>query len=293
MAVQGDNAAKIGAELHAIARPHLLPRRAQDVATLPALRTSRRDPAGAHRRRHPQRWAPRCIAWCHRAGRGAALGLRFPARSHRLGRWASSIRPQAPDRAPRPIRDYPPGGWSLWIPLSRRERARCLRRGTRLDVDFRRVGHGRGVLPERRTRPACRGGHWRRSAHGRHGLRGAEQRGRPRSALPRHSQRQRDVDRPERRRDVPLSRSRPHRSALPPRQGRACPHHRALTPGRAPRRAGQALEGLAQGVHLSRHDLGRARIHLHGPNRRTRHARARRCFAASDLRYRDPYSSTS
>src|SRR5215216_6371128 len=47
------------------------------------------------------------------------------------------------------------GGWYLRIPVTRRERARCLRSETRLYFYFLLIVYGLLILSERRTLPSC------------------------------------------------------------------------------------------------------------------------------------------
>ena len=115
----------------------------------------------------------------------------------------------------------------------------------------------------------------RRRDDGRRRVRGDPPGRRPRHAARRHPERQRHVDRAQRRRAVALLQPRAARAgALEGARGRRGEAHEAARRHRRRVRAARpAAEGVDQGVLGSRSVLGGARLGLHGRDRRPRRAR--------------------
>ena len=127
----------------------------------------------------------------------------------------------------------------------------------------------------RRGRPRGRRGRRRRDDR-RGGLRGGPPGRRRGHADRRRAQRQRDVDRAQRRRAVALLQPRPPEpeAVARPRGRRGRPDQAAGRHRRRVRAARPALQGVDQGVLGSRAVVGGARLRLHRRDRRPRRARA-------------------
>ncbi len=159
-------------------------------------RNSRDAGRGVCEKRRTSRPQPRG----RRADARLAPGAREPPRPDRLGRQPPSVRAEDADRALRSHHDDPHRRRTLRLLDALGVRARRLRSGARLDVDFGRARNGAGARSGRRQRNRRRD-HRRRRADGRPSLRSDQQRRSDEDQLHRDPQRQRDVDRPERRRD--------------------------------------------------------------------------------------------
>ncbi|CAA9341195.1 MAG: 1-deoxy-D-xylulose 5-phosphate synthase, partial [uncultured Gemmatimonadaceae bacterium] len=220
---------------------------------------------GAHRRR-PRRGG---------AHGGDPRGVRHAARPARVGRGPPGVPAQGAHRASRADGEPAPGRRDLGVPQAVRERLRRLRRRPRGHLDLGGPRHRRGPGPARRPVQGG-GGDRRRVARLRARVRGAEQRRRL-GARPRGgAQRQRDVDRAQRRRDAQVPHVDPAQPALQPaaRQDRRPGRPRA---GRAlgGRHARAAVGGERQGVPHARGAVRGARVPLLRPHRRPRHGRPR------------------
>ena len=207
--------------------------------------------------------------------RRRAQPARLPARQGRLGRRPSGLPAQGPHRPPRPAPDDPQVPGAGAVLLDRRVRARHHGRRPRLDRDRLRGrpqgGHaarrGRGRQGRRRRR--------RRRHDRRRGLRGGPPGRRPRHPDRRDPQRQRDVDRAQRRRSEPLLQpGETGPRALEGARGRGGEAHAAAGRHRRPVRAPRpAAQGVRQGPVAARPVVGGARLGLHGRHRRPRRAR--------------------
>ena len=207
--------------------------------------------------RRPLRRQPR-----HVRDRGRrALADRLAARQGAVGRRPPGLPAQGPDRPPRRARHDPPVRRPRAVLLARRVRARHHGRRPRLD----RRSATRSASRRRCCASGCEDGKVvavdrRRRDDRRRGLRGRLAGRRPRHADRRDPQRQRDVDRAQRRRAVAVHEPRPARSGpVGGARGRrgeadeAAGRHR-----RRVRAARPALQGVREGVLGARACGGRS-----------------------------------
>ncbi len=207
-----------------------------------------------------------------RASGRAPFGAGVPEGQDPVGRRPPGVSAQDPHRPPRPARDDPqvrrPG------PVLRDPgvRARHHGRRARVDGDRLRGRHQGGDAARSRPRRARRGGRRRRRDDRRSCVRGGPPGGRRGHADRGRAERQRDVDRAERRGAVAVFQPR---AAEPEAVARA----RGLR-GRADEAAGRnrrrvraprpARQGVAEGVLGTQPVVGGARLGLHGGDQRAR-----------------------
>ena len=194
-----------------------------------------------------------------------------------MGRRPPGLPAQGPHRPPRPASDDPPIRGARAVLLDRRERARHHGGRARLDVRrLRRRDQGGHAAPRPARRRQGRRGHRRRGDDGRSRLRGAPPGRRPGDADRRRAQRQRHVDRAQRRGALPLLQPRPPQpEALARSRGCRGPAHRASRRHRrGVRTARPAAEGVHQGVLGTGPLLGGARLGVCRCHRWARRPRA-------------------
>ena len=127
---------------------------------------------------------------------GVALCVQYARGPYRMGRGASGLRSQDPDRPTGTILHQQEAGRYQALPLACRERVRhlCLRSCEQLSIGS--PGYGRCSQARREEGPSCGGRHRRRSHERRTGLRRSEQRLIESQRPADHPQRQQYVDRP-------------------------------------------------------------------------------------------------
>ena len=204
-----------------------------------------------------------------------ALADGLAARQDPVGRRPPGLPAQGPDRSPRRARHDPPLRRPRAVLLDRRVRARHHGRRPRLDVDRLRRRHQGGDAARGHRGRQGRRGHRRRRDDRRRRVRGRLAGRRPRHADRRDPQRQRDVDRAQRRRAVALHEPRPAGpGAVGGARGRRGEAHEAAGRHRRRVRAPRpALQGVREGLLGSRPVVGGARLGLPRRDRRPRRAR--------------------
>ena len=230
----------------------------------PARHPCRGAPRDDHRHRRQDGRPSRLVARRRGADARPPPAPRIAARPDRLGHGPPGLRPQAPDRPPRPLRDPPPDRRHRRLPAALGERARRLRRRPRRDRPLDRPGAGHGPGPPPRPR-ADRRRRRRRGAHERPVARGAQRHRPSEDPAPDRPERQRDVDQPDRRcvLDLPVEAQAQHTVAADedglrqprrkdPGRRRRRPRVEPAAPAlrRQPRRTGTAVRGSRD--HLRR-----------------------------------------
>jgi hypothetical protein len=202
-----------------------------------------------------------------RADRRPPLRLRHPPRPPRLGRQPPVLPAQGPDGPPGPPPHDPAEGGPLGLHEPERVGVRRLRGGPRLDLDLGGPRDGRG--------PRCQGGrlqrgrdHRRRRPDRRRRDGGAEPGRLPEAEAHRHPERQRDVDRPERRGDVGLPPPDRARAVLQQGPRRGGPRPQEAPQGGEARRDGRAPRGRPEEGARPGHPLRGARVQVRRADRR-------------------------
>ena len=211
-----------------------------------------------------------------RRGHPQPAGL--AARQGAVGRRPPGLSPQGPDRPARAAGHHPQVQGPRAVLLGVRVRARHHGRRPRLHLGVLRGRPEGGNAPRhRRGRPGGRGDR-RRCPHRRRRVRGAAQRRRVGPADRDRGERQRDVDRPQRRRPVALLPPHPDEPQAAPRaRGSGGQPHQAPRRHRPPDRApGADREGVAQGLLGAGTLLRGAGHRLHRRDRRPRRLGAAR-----------------
>ena len=236
----------------------------------------RRDPGPRLADGRPPRLEPRR----RRADHRDPLRLRHAAGPLRPRRRPSGLPAQDADRPPRGLRLDRQARRHVEVPAPHRIRIRPFRRRPRRHLDLRRPRHGPRQISPGRARRRDRADRRRRDDGG-HGLRGPEPRRPHRREEPdRRAERQRDVDRPERRRALVVSLAQALGADGAAHEGLGA----GVPLGHARRHAplGAQGRGVAQGLLLARAALRGAGLPLCRPDPGPPHGRR-----ARDLRERE------